>query len=112
MPLPLVPIIGGALGTFSLTAVKFLLPFIVVSLIKFLGVTLVTFTALDLATDAMSNYIISSFNNLGSDVIAVLTISGFLDAINILLAGWAAQIQLRQILGAFSKLKFNPPSST
>lgn len=112
MPLPLVPIVAGALSTFSLAAVKYLLPFIIFSAIKLLGITLITFTGLDLLTDAISDYIVSSFNNLGSDIVAILKIAGFLDAINILIAGWAAQIQLRQILGAFSQLKFTPPSSS
>jgi len=112
MPLPLIPIVGAALSTFSLTAIKYLLPFIVFSLIKFVGVSLVTYVGVDLLTGSISSYILNSFNNLGADTLAILKIAGFLDVINILLAGWAAQIQLKQILGAFSKLRFNPPSSS
>lgn len=112
MPLPLIPIVGAALGSFSLAAIKYLLPFIIFSLIKFLGISLVTYAGVDLLTDSISSYITNSFNNLGSHIVAILKIAGFLDALNITIAGWAAQIQLKQILGAFSKLRFNPPSSS
>jgi cell division protein FtsX len=112
MPLPLIPIAGAMFASFSLTAIRYLLPFIVISLIKFLGVSLITYAAVSVTTDAISGHIISNFNNIGGNVLAILKIAGFLDAINVLLAGWAAQVQLRQILGSFSKLKFTPPSSS
>lgn len=111
MPLPLLPIASGFFSSISITSIKYLLPFIIFGIIKFLGVTLITFTAVDLATDSITNYLTSSISNLGSDVLNMLRMGGVIDAFDIILAGWAAQLQLRQIMGSFSRLSFNPTNT-
>lgn len=111
MPLPLLPMIGGIFASVSLTSIKFIWPFIIYSTIKFLGVTLITFTAVDLLTDGVTNAITQNFNSLGTDVINILRMGGVMDAIDIITAGWVAQIQLKQIMGSFSRLSLAPPST-
>lgn len=111
MPLPLIPIIGGMTATISLATIKYLLPFIIISSIKFLGITLISFTAIDLVTDQITNFVSETFGGLSSDVLNILRMGGVMDGINIILAGWVAQIQLRSILGAFSRMTFQPTST-
>jgi hypothetical protein len=108
MPLPLIPIIGVAAASAVIPMIKYMLPVIVMGVIKLLGISLVTFGALTLATDQIENLVLSSFDNIGSDALMMFRMVGFVDAINILIAGWVAQIQLRSLLGAFNSMKFTP----
>jgi hypothetical protein len=108
MPLPLIPIIGVAAASAVIPMIKYMLPVIVMGVIKLLGISLVTFGALSLATDQIENLVLSSFDNIGSDALMMFRMVGFVDAINILIAGWVAQIQLRSLLGAFNSMKFTP----
>jgi hypothetical protein len=108
MPLPLIPIIGVAAASAVIPMIKYMLPVIVMGVIKLLGISLVTFGALSLATDQIENLVLSSFDNIGSDALLMFRMVGFVDAINILIAGWVAQIQLRSLLGAFNSMKFTP----
>jgi hypothetical protein len=108
MPLPLIPIVGVAAATAIIPMIKYMLPVIVIGVIKLLGISLVTFGALSLATDQIENLVLSSFDNIGSDALMMFRMVGFVDAINILIAGWVAQIQLRSLLGAFNSMKFTP----
>jgi cell division protein FtsX len=108
MPLPLIPIIGVAAATAIIPMIKYMLPVIILGIVKLLGVTLITFGALNLATDQIENIILTSFDNIGTDALLMFKMVGFIDSINILIAGWAAQIQLRSLLGAFNKMKFTP----
>jgi hypothetical protein len=111
MPLPLLPIASGFFASISITSLKYLIPFVALSLIKFLGVTLITYSAVDLATNEITNFLTSSMSNLGSDVLNLLRMGGIIDAFDITMAGWAAQLQLRQIMGSFSRISLNPTNT-
>lgn len=112
MALPLIPIVGAIAAPVVLSVLRYMLPFIIVSAIKVLGITAVTWAVSSAITDQIESLVFSYLGGVGSDIYAILAIAGFIDVLNIFIAGWAAALQAKAIFGSFTKMKFKLPSST
>ncbi len=107
MPLPAV---GAVLGGSLLTSLKYMIPFLIIELAKLVGFSLLTFSVMDLVLDEGIALIHANLGAIASSTTAVIAKSGMLDALEIIITGWVASVQLKVTMGAFQKIRFNIPT--
>ena len=100
------PVIGGAFALISMIMARYLVPYIIVQAIIAIGLTVVTFTGLDLLTDYFVTEVRSAANTLPADLIGILALAGIFDWMEVVLSAWVAAINIQQLRGAFKRLSF------
>lgn len=76
---------------------------LVIRLLVGLGVGWATFSGAQFVVDQGTSYVMSEFNGLPSDALAVLRIAGFDQAFSIIFAGWTTYITVKVAMGSYNK---------
>ena len=105
MPLPLILTAAGASGVLA-TAVKFVVGYSIVRVVAALGISLVTFTALDNVTGMIESFIQSHTSGVGGQFWEVAVTLNVPHAINVVTSAYIAAIAIRQLMGVYSKVTF------
>lgn len=80
---------------YILSVVLGFIPLIVTKVLALLGIGLVTYVGADLLLDEATSYLFSQYDNLSTDVVALMNLAGIHEALKMLTATWAGLITLR-----------------
>jgi hypothetical protein len=87
------------------TWIMLILPFALTRLLALLGFGLVGYTGFDLAIDGIETYVFSAYDSIGTDLIQLLNMMGFLTGLKILFGSMSGVITLK-IASAATKIAF------
>lgn len=97
MPLPLAGLFAGG---FFAKVLAFVLAGVFVRIITALGITIIAFQGIDLLTTELENFVNSSIALLDSYIVSMLTISGFMFTIQLLLSTIVGVLSIKALTSA------------
>ena len=105
MPLPAIAA-AGIFGTTIRAVFASTFAVLFIKIIGLIGLTFVTYQGVDLGVSQLQSIIISYFNDMPSDVIQLLGLSGVDQFITLILSAWIASFTVRGISGSLRKMVF------
>lgn len=110
MPLPLIaaPLLAPVLAT----AGKYLVGYTIVRVVTALGISLLSFGAVDAIGGNIASYIQSNIGGFGGAYSQYASALGLYQAMNIVSSAYIGAIAVRQVMGAFSRITFGSTSHT
>jgi hypothetical protein len=87
------------------TWIMLILPFALTRILALLGFGLVGYTGFDLAIDGIETYVFSAYDSIGTDLVQMLNMMGFLTGLKILFGAMSGVITLK-IASAATKIAF------
>lgn len=104
-------IISSLLSRLPLLFITYLTPTFVFSILKVLGVSFISFVALDSAIDYLVTFLRDSMTGLPADIFSGLLYFGFVDGIKTYLSAMVVAWQILEFRGSFRRLSFIQPSN-
>ena len=98
------PVVGAVIAGSSAVLARYLVPYIIIQAIVAIGLTVVTFTGVDLLTDFFVDEVRNASGSLPADLVAILAMAGIFDWMEVVLAAWVAAINIKQLRGAFKRI--------
>ncbi|WP_299776373.1 DUF2523 family protein [uncultured Pseudoteredinibacter sp.] len=105
MPLP---VVYGALALPSIVAfvVRALVAHAIMRTITALGMTIISFVAIDAAMNQIITYLNRALGAVSGEAQQVASMMGFFDCVNIVMSAYVAAVGIRQIRGAYNRIVF------
>jgi len=105
MPLPVIFTAANIPGLVA-TFIRYLVGYAISKTITALGITLVTFKALDYVADMIVRFVESNTASAGGEFWHVAVALGVPDAIKIVTSAYVAAISIRQMMGMYDRITY------
>lgn len=105
MPLPLFIGAAGFAGI-AATAVKFIVGYTLVRVVAALGISLITFGAVDLITVQIESYISNNITGVGGQFWEVAVTLNVPHAVKVITSAYVGAISIRQLMGIYNRVTF------
>lgn len=110
MPLPLVIGAAGFAGILA-TAVRFIVGYTLTRVVAALGMSLVTFAAVDLVTAQIEAYITTNISGVGGQFWETAVILNVPHAVKVITSAYIGAISIRQLMGIYNRVTFGKGAS-